>query len=184
MSFLLLKHVNETLRDADIQCTIPSMHCNGHGGNCLRNLHPKRNEGCGQTDGEGTERSWSKFVKFHTILLEMSPVKRTEMLEDICREIRLQKCTINTNALPKKYHDVMADIVRLQIAFDLFGVSPDVARQSWIEEKQSFERRIVPMPTNSEASMKHHIQTLILECAFQQRDLYSRSTPGMLYMNG
>lgn len=134
----------------------------------------------GQTDGEASERMWSKFGRFHNILLEMSPVKRTEMLEDLCREIRQSKRFINSESLKKKYNAAVSDIEKLQLAFDAFNIGAGRARQYWNDERHVMNQSNIRTPTTCEETLKHHIQMLILECSFQQRDLYSRSTPGMV----
>jgi len=154
------------------------MHCYGHGGCCLRLLHPKRNEDFGLGDGEASERLWSKFGRYHNILKEMSPVKRTEMLEDVCRDVRKVKRVTNTAAISDKYRSVLKLIDTLTTTFNVHQINAATARQYWEDERQSLLETNIVIGDNTERSMKHKLQTLIIETAFHQRDLYSQSTPG------
>lgn len=154
------------------------MHVYGHGNACVRVFAPKRNVGEGLVDGEATERFWSRFAKYHNIVKEMGPVKRIEMLEDVMRDVRIGKRASYPPTIKLKHEKVVRTIKDLKQCFQLFGISHQAAKQLWIDEKDSFNSNKTTKDTSTEAGLRLTIQTLIIETAFHQKDMRSRSTPG------
>lgn len=175
--YLYLQNVSDKLASANIEMFIPAMHCYGHGSSCLRLYHPKRNAGLGHVDGEATERLWSHTGPYHTITKEMSPFKRLEQLEDVIRDVRLGKRYVLAPQILRKHNAIENTIKALHNTFLLYNTTSREARLLWKAERDSFEVvRIADI--NTEPELRLHIQSKILESAFFQRDIHSRSSPG------
>lgn len=177
--FLLNQQTPDELLSSKIVCTIPALHAYGHCTECLRTMHPKRVEGQGLADGEGTERFWSRFAKYHSIVKEMGPVKRIEMLEDVMRDVRKTKRSTNSAHLLKQYSKVKAFIQKSHVLFNSLGVSEDNARHLWLEERRSFTTKPNDIDKNSMIGMRNCIQALIIEVSFHQQEIHSRATSGL-----
>ncbi|VDI65038.1 Hypothetical predicted protein [Mytilus galloprovincialis] len=62
--------------------SIPIFHCYGHSIACQILYGPRRTKNHGLTDGEGIERLWSYLGGFSSIIKEMTPENRTDLLTD------------------------------------------------------------------------------------------------------
>jgi len=62
---------------------VPKFHVYAHVGACLSRFHPSSVRGAGLTDGEVLERIWSHVGLFYSILKEMLPINRSNLLEVI-----------------------------------------------------------------------------------------------------
>ncbi|RMX52982.1 hypothetical protein pdam_00025094, partial [Pocillopora damicornis] len=61
---------------------IPIFHCYGHKASCQIKYSPRRIDGIGLTDGEGTERLWAFLRDYSRITKEMAADKRIDVLTD------------------------------------------------------------------------------------------------------
>jgi len=175
--------VSRYLKDSTIKVTVPAMHVIGHGDSCVRWLHPKRNEGLGHTDGEGSERLWSHTGPYHNITKEMSPYKRIEQLEDIMRDVRIGKITRLAPQLRKKLYAIDTVLARTRLDFEKLNITELDARSLWKQEQLSYENKAPIFNKNTEGGLRLHIQAKILETSFYKHDIHSRSTPGKRFIS-
>jgi hypothetical protein len=69
--------------DVNVTFAVPKFDVRAHRNLCLRLYHPDRVSGCALTDGEASERQWSKIGRYHYILKECRSETRLEILEDV-----------------------------------------------------------------------------------------------------
>jgi hypothetical protein len=65
-----------------VRLAVPVFHSYAHKLQCQLKYNPRRVEGTGLTDGEGTERLWSHLVRFANISKGMDASNRKDLIEE------------------------------------------------------------------------------------------------------
>ncbi|KAK1234210.1 hypothetical protein PQX77_002586 [Marasmius sp. AFHP31] len=147
-----------------LQLATAVMHAYGHQWVCQLHYNPHMRIGLGITDGEGTERLWSRLRKVIGLERRASRAKRIWMLDRHCDSIALDLReglgSWITRRLRKNVQKKEAEAVR---TLRNIGTAPDILRQYWGEQKaaQSSIRALAPARLKKELAKVLQLQDQI-----------------------
>ncbi|KAK1224570.1 hypothetical protein PQX77_012524 [Marasmius sp. AFHP31] len=147
-----------------LQLATAAMHAYGHQWSCQLYYNPRLREGLGITDGEGTERLWSRLRKLIGLERRASRAKRIWLFDRQCDTIaqdlfeglgRYIKRKLYKNVQKKE-----ADAIQV---LRKFGTAPSVLRQYWREQKeaQSSSATLTPAHLKKDLSKVFQLQDQI-----------------------
>ncbi|KAK1226507.1 hypothetical protein PQX77_010515 [Marasmius sp. AFHP31] len=130
------------LLDEDIvsrlQLATAAMHAYGHQWSCQLYYNPRLREGLGITDGEGTERLWSRLRKLIGLERRASRARRIWMFDRQCDTIAQDLFEGLGKYIKRKlYKNVQKKEAEAIQVLRKFGTAPDVLRQYWREQKDA-----------------------------------------------
>ncbi|KAK1223885.1 hypothetical protein PQX77_013219 [Marasmius sp. AFHP31] len=147
-----------------LQLATAVMHAYGHQWVCQLHYNPRMRIGLGITDGEGTERLWSRLRKVIGLERRASRAKRIWMLDRHCDSIALDLReglgSWITRRLRKNVQKKEAEAVR---TLRDIGTGPDILRRYWGEQKaaQSSIRALAPARLKKELAKVLQLQDQI-----------------------
>ncbi|KAK1220242.1 hypothetical protein PQX77_017007 [Marasmius sp. AFHP31] len=147
-----------------LQLATAVMHAYGHQWACQLLYNPRMRVGLGITDGEGTERLWSRLRKMIGLERRASRAKRLWMLDRQCDSIAMDLREGLGTWIRKRLHKNVqkkeAEAVRMLRKLD---TTVDVLRQYWDEQRdaQSSVRALAPARLKKELAKVLQLQVQI-----------------------
>ncbi|KAK1225825.1 hypothetical protein PQX77_011236 [Marasmius sp. AFHP31] len=147
-----------------LQLATAAMHAYGHQWSCQLYYNPRLREGLGITDGEGTERLWSRLRKLIGLERRASCAKRIWLFDRQCDTIAQDLFEGLGKYIKRKlYKNVQKKESEAIQVLRKFGTAPSVLRQYWREQKdaQSSGATLTPAHLKKDLSKVFQLQDQI-----------------------
>ncbi|KAK1222720.1 hypothetical protein PQX77_014425 [Marasmius sp. AFHP31] len=147
-----------------LQLATAAMHAYGHQWSCQLHYNPRLREGLGITDGEGTERLWSRLRKLIGLERRSSRAKRIWLFDRQCDTIAQDLFEGLGRFIKRRlYKNVQKKEAEAIQVLRKFGTAPNVLHRYWREQKdaQSSVATLTPAHLKKDLSKVFQLQDQI-----------------------
>ncbi|KAG2113977.1 hypothetical protein DEU56DRAFT_874329 [Suillus clintonianus] len=170
-------HILDVSITSRLRFATTAMHVYGHEWGCQLVYNPRMCVGMGLSDGEGTERLWSRLIRLIGIERSSSRQRRLWLIDRQAASIGAEMCTDLGDWIKRRFRGIKTQVNTTEDILNHCGVSIEDLRSLWADQR----RAQLSVRAHAPARLKKELDTVLaLQSDMDTSDRALQATRTML----